>query len=284
MTRFPAGQLLDRPILVVSTPRSGSTLLFETLVKAPNLHSVGGESHRLIEQFPRLSPSARGWDSNRLTAQDAVPEIVESLSRAFFDRLRDRNGRQAVGRVRMLEKTPKNALRVPFFAQAWPDSIFVYLYRDVRQTLSSMIEAWLSGKLCTYPHLPGWTGQPWSMLLVPGWEKLRGLPLPQIVAHQWAITTDALLADLARLPVERLRTLAYDDFIAAPQTRIQQLANALDLEWDIDVGRDLPYSMTTVSPPAADKWRRNEGVIDALLPIVAEADARARDFLQHLQG
>ena len=133
--------LIERPIFIVSTPRSGSTLLFETFVRAPGLFTVGAESHERIEHVAEFFPGARGWTSNRLTAEDASDDAVEALAERFYTVLRDRDGRPAGGAVRMLEKTPKNALRVPFFAAAWPDALFVYLYREPRQTLASMIEA-----------------------------------------------------------------------------------------------------------------------------------------------
>ena len=79
--------------------------------------------------------------------------------------------------VRMLEKTPKNALRVPFLARVFPEARFIYLHRDPRPVLASMMEAWQSGRFRTYPNLPGWTGLPWSLLLVPGWRDLLGRPL-----------------------------------------------------------------------------------------------------------
>jgi hypothetical protein len=50
----------DRPVFIVSTPRSGSTLLFETLAQAPSLFTVGDESHGLIERIRALSPAGRG--------------------------------------------------------------------------------------------------------------------------------------------------------------------------------------------------------------------------------
>jgi hypothetical protein len=282
-TPAPYRSRFDRPVFIVSTPRSGSTLLFETLGQAPGLYSPGGESHWLIEDIEALTPAAHGWRSNRLTAADATAEPVERLAGAFYEDLRDRDGRPAEGRVRMLEKTPKNALRVPFFDSAWPDSIFVYLYRDARQTLASMIEAWCSGAFRTYPDLPGWTGLPWSLLLVPGWEGLRGRPLPDVVAHQWAVTTETLLDDLEALPRERVRALAYDDFLAAPQSTVERLAASLGLGWDRRLGPSLPLSVTTVSAPRPDKWRAAEAAIESVWPVVAAADARARAFLAALR-
>jgi hypothetical protein len=43
-------------------------------------------------------------------------------------------------------------------------------------------------------------------------------------------------------------------------------------------------SKTTVSQPRAAKWRAIEPVIEALLPIVEKADARARAFIEELQS
>lgn len=276
----PYRSRFDRPVFIVSTPRSGSTLLFETLGQAPGLHSPGGESHWLIEDIESLAPAAHGWSSNRLTAADATPDSVEPLARAFYEDLRDRDGRPASGEVRMLEKTPKNALRVPFFDSVWPDSLFVYLYRDVRQTLASMFEAWRSGAFRTYPGLPGWTGPPWSLLLVPGWERLVGRPLPEVVAHQWATTTSILLEDLEALAPERVLALDYAEFLASPQLAAERLCGSLGLGWDRRLADRLPLSATTLSAPRPDKWRSAEAMIDSVWPVVDRADARARAFLQ----
>lgn len=276
----PCKQRFERPVFIVSTPRSGSTLLFETLAHAPGLYSIWGESHGLIEGIPAFSPRTREWDSNRLTADDAAADAVEQLARNFYGALRDRDGRPASGRVRMLEKTPKNALRVGLFDAIWPDAEFIYLYRDVRQTLSSMIEAWHSGRFRTYPMLPGWTGLPWSLLLVPGWQQLKGLPLNQIVARQWATTTNLLLDDLERLPAERVHAVGYAELLARPQATASALARSVGLEWDRELGPQLPLSRATVSRPAADKWRLIEPVIEAVLPTVEQADSRARAFVE----
>src|SRR6266850_1723019 len=40
---------LESPIFIVAAPRSGSTLLFETLARSESLCSVGGEAHWLVE-------------------------------------------------------------------------------------------------------------------------------------------------------------------------------------------------------------------------------------------
>lgn len=272
-------ELIDRPIFIVSTPRSGSTLLFETMVRTPGLFTAGAESHERIEQVADFFPGARGWTSNRLTADDATAKSVELLADRFYAVLGDRDGVPATGAVRMIEKTPKNALRIPFFAAAWPDATFVYLYREPRATLASMIEAWSTGRFRTYPRLPGWTGQSWSLLLIPGWRELIGKPLQEVVAAQWATTTKTLIGDLENLPREQIRLIDYDRFIADPQAEMAKLTRSLGLNWDQQLGPTLPPSRFTTSRPAKDKWMRLAPVIEEVFPLVADADERARAFV-----
>jgi hypothetical protein len=275
----PRDPVFDRPIFIMSPPRTGSTLLFETLARAPGLHTIGHESHALIEGLPVLHPGHRDFDSNRLDAAAATPELAAELRRRFHAELRNRDGCPPTQwPARLLEKTPKNALRVPFMAKVFPEAHFVYLHRDPRQTLSSMLEAWQSGRFRTYPQLPGWSGLPWSLILVPHWRELIGRPLPEIVAAQWETTTRILLDDLEAMPSERCHVVHYDAFIADPAAEVAQLSKALGFDWDRSFAGGLPFSRFTVSPPAADKWKRHADLIEPLLPRLQATIERASRF------
>lgn len=247
------------------------------------MFTVGGESHAQIETIPGLHPYQRGWDSNRLVANDATPGRAEQLAANFYASLRDREGRAPIGRVTMLEKTPKNSLRVPFLARVFPDARFLYLYRDPRETLSSMIEAWRTGRFATYPRLPGWTPPAWSLLLIPGWRALIGQPVETVVARQWSETTRILLDDLAALPRDRVHAVSHERFLAAPQRIVQATCAAFDLAWDRQLGDRLPLSPTVVSAPEPGKWRRHEAEIARIWPTIASVDGRALAFLAERQ-
>lgn len=265
------------PIFIVSPPRSGSSLLFETLARAPGLFTIGGESHGLIENIAALTPAAHDWASNHLDAADATEGVVAHLKDAFVSRLRDRDGaRPPGGPTRFLEKTPKNALRVPFLAAAFPDARFVYLYRDPRETTSSMLDAWRSGRFVTYPDLPGWSGSPWSLLLTPGWRDLDGQPLAAVVAAQWATTTEMLLDDLEALGPDRWCVASYDRLVADPRAEIGQLCAFLGLDWDDDLTEPLPDSRHTLDSPHPDKWQRNAEELAPHVPRIAATAERAR--------
>lgn len=271
---------LVRPIIIVSSPRSGSTLLFETLARAPHLFTVGGESHQIIESLPELRPSERGWSSNQLGAEDVSTEVYVHLHRNFLHNLRDRQGQRAPqdGRpVRMLEKTPKNALRIPFMADLFPDATFVYLYRDPRETISSMLDAWRSGRFVTYPDLPDWDGPPWSLLLTPGWRDLIGRSLAEVVVDQWVRTTTQLLDDLEALGPDRWCVASYDRLVDDPTAEIRQLCDHLGLEWDVDLASGLPDSRHTLESPHPDKWRDNAAVLEPVWEPARAVAGRAHD-------
>jgi hypothetical protein len=273
-------ETFDRPIFIVSSPRSGSTLLFETLAQARDLFTIGQESHALIEGIPILHPGHAGFASNRLDASAVTPELAVELRRRFLAELRDREGHPPVQRpVRMLEKTPKNALRIPLLASVFPEARFVYLHRDPRETLSSMIEAWQIGRFRTYPQLPGWEGMPWSLLLIPGWQDLKGRSLQEIVAAQWDVTTRTMLDDFAALPSEQCHVVRYDSFLADPAGELSRLCNVLGLEWDRSLDAALPLSRYTVTPPASDKWRRHAELIAEVLPGLRATIDRAERFI-----
>jgi len=270
---------LDRPVFIISSPRSGSTMLFEALMRAQESYTIGGESHQLIEAFPALAPSSHSWDSNRLTEEDITPDIVEKLSGSFVRRLKNREGEpvQPGSVVRMIEKTPKNSLRIPFLASAYPDAKFVYLWRDPRETISSMLDAWRSGRFVTYPELPEWTGDRWSLLLTPGWRDLIGKSLPEIVANQWVAATTLMLDDLEALDPDRWCVTSYSALLADPDTELARLCANLDLTWDTETGGELPISATTLEAPQPSKWERNAEEMKKVWDIVDPVAVRAHD-------
>ena len=112
-------------------------------------------------------------------------------------------------------------------------------------------------------------------MLVPGWRKLIGAPLNQIVATQWATTTRILLDDLSALPADRWRSIRYEAFIASPQAEISRLCQAMDLGWDGQLGASLPMARHTVSAPNPDKWRASAAAIEAVRPLWIAEHERA---------
>jgi hypothetical protein len=265
--------VLDRPIVILSAPRAGSTLLFETLAQAAGVYTIGGESHQLIESIAALRPGRGIVSSNRLTRKDATSAIVAELRQRFAGRIHDRNGQPppAGARVRLLEKTPKNALRVPFLLEVFPDAQFIFLQREPRANLSSMMQAWRAKGWVTYRQLPGWPG-PWSLLLPPGYERLQGRPLEEVVAFQWRVANETILDDLADLPRDRWTSLSYEELLRDSRGTVARLLDfaglAMDPRLENYLAKPLPLSKHTQTKPDPGKWKQNAAEIERVMPFL----------------
>lgn len=281
----------DRPLFIVSAPRAGSTLLFEILAQLPDMWTMGEESHETIEGIPELHPAARQYRSNRLSASDAPPHIAATLCERFARQLEDREGRayldlplqQRPRQVRFLEKTPKNALRIPFFKAVFPDARFIYLYRDPAENISSLLEGWRSRRFIAYQRLPGWPFREWSFLLVPGWSALQDGPLVEIAAYQWKVANAYILDDLQALPASSWCLVRYADLVREPITILRDIGHFAGLRWDapveLAVSRSLPLSHRTLSAPSPGKWRKNAWEIATVLPTVEPIVSRVKKWI-----
>ena len=272
----------DRPVFIVAAPRSGSTLLFETLEVNRELWSIGDESHKHFESIASLRPSGKN-PSNCLTAEMATQDVKETLLNSFVADLVNADGKpfselttlSRPGEIRFLEKTPKNALRIPFLLKVFPDARFIFLYRDARQNMSSLLETWRSGKWVTYPKLPGWQpDKPWSHLLFPGWQKLTNSTLAEIVAQQWLVTNQTILDELQQLPAERWCSVEYDSLLANTGEELQRLCLFSQVIFGPRLhqiaSKPLKPSKYTLSAPRPDKWKANAAELE---PVIESTEA-----------
>jgi hypothetical protein len=274
-------RLLQRPTFIVAAPRSGSTLLFETLAASTQVATLGGEAHWLIEEHAGLRPDAPGVDSNRLLARNCTPAIAARITARLLEQARRTDGTpvEADAALGLVEKTPKNALRIPFLDALFPDARFIFLWRDPRENLASIIEAWKSGRWKTYNGMDGFDA-PWSLLLPPGWRALRGKPLEEIAAFQWDSANRYVLDDLAALDPARWTSMSYAELLADAAGVAAQLCHFLDMPLDnalrARVTAPLPLSRQTHTPPAPDKWRANATLIERVLPTLEPTWQRLR--------
>lgn len=268
----------DRPIFIVSAPRAGSTLLFETLAQFSDVWTIGEESHDVIEGMPELHPSAHNFSSNRLSKSDAAPPVIATLKARFTQQLQDNEGHgyldlppdQRPASLRFLEKTPRNALRIPFLRAAFPDALFVYLYRDPKDNISSMIEGWRSRRFVSYRQLQGWHFREWSFLLPPQWHSLQDCSIAEIAAYQWKSANAYILDDLCSGPEQSWCLVHFCDLIQQPRQTIEKISDFAGLQWNQHieqrVSQSLPISKMAVSAPSPDKWRKHEQELASVLP------------------
>ena len=270
-TRLPAllaGGKLDRPIFIIGAPRSGTSMLYAILREHPRLSHWPGEAHEVWEAD--YHPALTGWRSNQLTEADYDEEAAERIRRSFF--------LVAGSKRRLVDKTPRNALRIRFIERLFTDAHFVYLQRDGRDNVNSLINAWRTPRYRTYelsePHaIAGADPRWWKFVLYPGWEADRKGPLEVVCANQWVASNHGALEGRAVVGADRWVEVSYETFVEDPESGIDRILDGLDLASDPGVrakaqaARSKPVNIVT--PPERGKWKRENPVeIRAILPSI----------------
>ncbi len=262
------GARLDRPVFVIGAPRSGTSLLFAILRSSSRLTHWPGEAHEVWEAY--YHPALRDWGSNVLKSSDLTDEAATYISRQF--------ALIAGSKHRFIDKTPRNALRVGFLEALFPDARYVYLRRDGRDNVNSLINAWRTPRYRTYrlpePHSiptvdPAW----WKFVLYPGWHNDAAGPLEVVCANQWAISNEQALAVAREIDRVRWVGIRYEDLVDRPVEEIGRVMEALDLPYEDGVRRRAEAATTTpinvVTPPEQGKWRKeNPEEIESILPFI----------------
>lgn len=262
------GATLDRPVFIIGAPRSGTSLLYAILRQSSRFKHWPGESHEIWEAD--FHPALRGWESNVLTAEDLNDEAAARIRRSFF---------LVTGRKhRLLDKTPRNALRIPFVDALFPDAHYIYLQRDGRENVNSLINAWRTPRYRTYelpePHsIPGVDPKWWKFVLYPGWRDDRSGPLEVVCAKQWISSNDYALAASKEVGLDRWVEIRYEDLIEDPAAEIGRILEFLGVPYERAVKDKAAATETTpiniVTPPERGKWRReNPSEIAAVMPLL----------------
>jgi hypothetical protein len=272
-----AGPVLPRvdspkqPVFILGSPRSGTTLLFEILKHSPRLSSLPGESHLLGELF---HPSEQaGTTSHELGRDDVLPGEAHVLH-WVVDRI-------AAGR-RYLDKAPRNSLRIGYLHALYPDAWFVFLRRDGRAAVSSLMTAWRSetGMFVGMPmphrlSVRGYGGHNWKFVIPRGWEAYaEGHTLAEVCAFQWRACNEAILEARSTVGSGRWVEVAYEDLVTRPEEEIERLMTALGLPADrvvLDFAkRSDRHVAKAVTDPRPGKWRaENPDDVEAVLPMIA---------------
>jgi LPS sulfotransferase NodH len=261
---LPPKRLPERPVFVIGCPRSGTTVLFSLLRANPALASIDQEGHVLWESFHH--PREHGWASNALGAGD-----VRSFERRYLAWAIDALARPA-GR-RFLDKTPRNSLRLPYLDALFPDAQYVFVQRDGRATVSSLVVAWREREHPAYVlpvpfHIPGVPERAWHFILPPGWRAYDGRPLEDVCALQFTTATDAILEFREHLGAGRFVDVRYEDLLADPAGQMEHVHQALDVPFTDAEARRAREHIRPVEP-GREKWRRaTPAEIERVLPAI----------------
>ena len=218
---------LERPIVVIGSPRSGTSLLGNLLGEHPRL--AHADEPRLTWKY------GNDAKSDMLRAADARPEVCRYIRRTFAKLVQDS------GKERLLEKTPSNSLRMEFVQRVLPGCQFIHIIRDGVESVLSIREFWqryargmvkvkMGQRLReinirqaphyfkefirrAMPHkLSGLVGQPVWGPRIPGLSGLlKDLSLLEVCCLQWRMSVECACHYGRQLPEDRYLECRLED-------------------------------------------------------------------------
>jgi hypothetical protein len=218
---------LERAIIVIGAPRSGTTMLANLLSAHPDLAYL--EEPRLTWRYGNDSKS------DLLRPADARPEVLRHVRGRFADAVR------AAGRRRLLEKSPSNSLRMGFVERVLPGCLFIHVVRDGVDSVLSIRKfwelhahglpverlgrRWRELDLLRAPHyarevmrrampraVSGWFGAPAWGPRIPGLDGLlRDLELLEVCCLQWRMCVEEACHHGRALPPGRYLEIRLED-------------------------------------------------------------------------
>jgi sulfotransferase family protein len=185
--------------LIIGCARSGTSILGELVASHPDVEYIF-EPHDIWES------AGFGPDGcHRLTAEHATPEVISHI--------RDWFHRQQADMPLIVDKTPRNTLRVPFVRAVFPEAKIIHIIRDGRDVACSL--------------MPGIGGEDWMHLKPPSWRKLlsnhSGI---ERCALAWKEVMEIALDDLSEVPHLEVR---YEQLLSQPQEISRRLLGYLGL-------------------------------------------------------
>lgn len=183
-----------RPIFVIGSPRSGTTLLRLILDSHPNI-SCGPETHFLMGLATIVGER---WELIQRFGFDKAywhQRIAE-----FFDSFQMEYARKR-GKRRWAEKTPRYTTILGFINDVFPDTQFIHIIRDGRDVVASHRDRW---------------GYRSAMIATGLWRKYV-----------------TLARDFGRmLPDDRYHELRYEDLVSKSESVLRDMFDYLRERWD----------------------------------------------------
>jgi hypothetical protein len=266
---------IDRPILIVGTGRSGSTVFHRVLARHRDvgflstlnqsfpswtwlsvfsrlypLHTFAKiRDHRL---FPKPFSPYRFWEQylpgitrhDRPLVPEDVPEVsIEPLRRTIGKILR------LQGKTRFVAKITGWS-RMAYFHRVFPEMRFIYLKRQPRDVVSSWIQAgWLNVSVPVDGDSWEWGDVPEEYIAI--WRDMGRHPILS-AAIKTQLDIDDIRRNMALFP-GRCFELDYEAFVSDPFGQLRATLAFAELDWSADFERSI---RETAIRDCTDKWKQ----------------------------
>jgi len=276
--KFPLLKRIEKPIFIVGTGRSGTTVLGIVL----SMHSDVGFLnepkalwHAIFPYEDLIGSYDRGHALYRMDASRATPEVVQAAHRLYGVYL------TATFSRRIVDKYPEQVFRVPFLRKVFPDAKFLFLVRNGWDTCYS-IDQWserLGQEHQGETH--DWWGvdnRKWRFLMdqVASCDpdfKDKLSEIYSLTSHTDKAVTEWVLtmregSQLCREYPESVLMVRYESLVQSPEQELVRIQNFCELAYD---PKFQLYGEMTLSPgPARKPFPVHEAIREEFLSTMAD--------------
>jgi hypothetical protein len=235
----PSARRLDRPLFIIGSVRSGTTVLARWLGEHPQIYWARGRRDiELACEWRRHAsidigmPLAKGTHCPPLTAADATPERRARVNEVFAALL---DFSDKTPGARFLGKMPHFCNKLDFVRALFPDAGLIVTARDLRSTVLSTQVLWMRThhREGTRHYLPPDEDSCWSCsppLDAAGLDPARLFPGGDVavIAEYWLRSYEAIERSAPLFATCVL--IRHRDFAADPWQAIDRICTANGLE------------------------------------------------------
>jgi len=305
-----------KPVIILGAPRSGTTLLQKIIREQPGFVSMAKESDIIWNRY--FHPRQLEWRSEMADPEKIDEKTIEAIRREFasyqmssgfwtklgrlrimryqrnpvlaffirntyrgFAALRNLLPRKSAKPVRLVEKTIANCFRIGVVDRIFPDALYIYIKRDGRATINSMIRSWLDPNRFFSYDLPveldigGYPYKKWNFVLPPGWEEYISKPLEEVAAFQWMEVHKAIRKELGKDQYKgRVLEMKLEDLTERPVETLEKICDFARISWSDDLEKlaaDLPVVNSPDEVKDPEKWRsENAEMVKRIEPMISD--------------
>ncbi len=277
--KFRDYDLFERPVFIISAPRSGSTLLYDLLLN--NLHNIYGYSVEADPVWRTIFPRNRLPEpSDIVTNADCTPAKIRAFRRLLYRMVlwgREENNKNVklkeklgLKKIRYIEKTISNCFHLEAIEKIFPDASYIWLIRDPRAVYSSMLIGWRGSKRAEIserinPLEHKFTIELFPYPQPPKWQR-NMINKKEAFSFLWALEQYILypMHFFQYFTNEKFIKIRYEDLIANPGEVFNKIVtkfNFLAIDNKANYIKCSKLSRTTVLPPQKMKWKKIHGHI-----------------------
>lgn len=295
------GVPIVKPIFIVGCHRSGTTILYETLAKHPDLvcwtnasafaphmpilanrifSTVKDSDDKGVERFIKdglniayYTPSEgiRIWELFSPDKGDyCLDETTDNPKMEEYIKLMIRKHLKHMGGSRFLNKNPDNSVRIRYLNKLFPDALFIHILRDGRAVCNSLMKFRQAATEFFGPEHRHAT----SGVKVKAWGDIqrywREDPL-YATGLVWKEVIETLERDSKYIEPARYLELRYEDFVVNPAEYLRKLIDFCQLRWDAEVEQVFNQETSKLSLGGRnDAWKKKlePAQVERLLEVI----------------